>query len=1620
MKGVVAGAVAVAMWGTGLAAAAAAPAAADTVYEVTGQWEAGTPDTAGPGDVVNAVWRVDVDDDAPADDPVDGVSFTVTLENGLFKGLPDVCRTTDVDPASVISDDDVTLICNLGTVQRGAEVVVQTPVIADGETGVEITAVAEVAGQQVPLTPIAIVAAEETSEDTSPSAPEPPESDPAGEPEPSDAAESEELPAQKSEEPERAEAPKAAAPEAEGPVTPLTTNPTDTLIRVSQTFSAYVGSGENLDIAFEKVFDSAVGVDAALTVRGPDGSEVDCTVADAEPAGTSCGWANLTSGTPGVWEIDFATGGTSTATDRYQWDITVQTAVSVDLPGRVWSEAYLMTQLGIEAASADIEFWYLSEQGFLYDVDYDDYDGIDSRFTANATGNALDGTCVSAYESYDAAGPFADPELYTPTDECGPPFRIFFEEPDSSMPATATTPDGTTWLNPPLTLPSLENLDFAQDPVSEIREGDFTVDSTDLVGNALLQIDANNDGDYGDPVDRTIRFGVTADGTQTIPFDGIDGQGDPISLLDEIGARVLIDRVGEIHFTNLDVERRAGGIAVEALTGPAAGTPAATTVYWNDTNLLTENRDCPTPDLDGTAGVDSSGGVHDWDCDPSESNANDGVNGSWGDQRWIDDWTFQPVELQEETAIDEPHDFGDAPDSYGTTIGADGPYHGLYDGLALGTGLDVEPDGQPSGDATADGGDEDAVTGPVYVAVGVDGAVEVTATNETDDPATLAGWVDLDNSGTFEPGELATVPVPANSGTAAYPLSFPGGATATGDAFARFRLFSGTTDQIGEILPTGPAASGEVEDYLVQLYSDEVVKEPVGVPFANADGTHTVEFSITVTREGTGPDYDLSDVFTVGDSITLNEVTSANTVPGGITTLDSWDDASSTLEIVADEPIADGVTHEYLVTVNATIDAEAMSFDASDCSLTDGESGTGFLNTAELGSDGNVVEDDACVEATVPQIEKTVSSEPTPMGGGEYEVVYQIDVTNPDAGATEYDLDDVLMFGDAVTVVGTPTAEAITGGLSSLENEWDDATETLLIQTDEPIDAAAAADSPTVHSYLVTVRFTVDLDEVNFENSDCTLADGESGTGLLNSSSIEVDEQTSTDQACPSIPLIGVSKTVSDGPVANGDGTWTVTYDVVATNTGEADGVYTATDMMTADGDLVVESGMIASAPDGVTVSEDWTGLGTEQDDAENVIAADVVLPAGGTHTYQVEVVVSVDDADGVPILADCAELGEDGPGGLSNIAEVEHNEITDDAEACVMVAFITVDKTVSSGPTPNGDGTWTVLYDIVAENIAEAAGEYDLTDRLLFGEGVVVESADVVTTPDGVADPAGWTGQGTDLTAPENQVATGVTLDAGGEHTYQVEVVVSLDRAAVTADTLTCPEPGSGGSGGLANSTELTHNSAVQDDDACATLPLIDITKELVGDPVAGEDGTWTVTYEITAVNDGAAEGVYTLTDRLRFGAGITVDEATVTDTPEGVTALTSWTGQGAVQAAPANVVADGVTLGAGQTHTYRVQVLATVNGSATNLAALTCPETGLGEPGGFANVAGIDHNDLTDSDDACASPLADTAPPGEPTQPPLASTGADVGRLIAGAVLLLLLGAAAMIVARQRRSTS
>ncbi len=160
-------------------------------------------------------------------------------------------------------------------------------------------------------------------------------------------------------------------------------------------------------------------------------------------------------------------------------------------------------------------------------------------------------------------------------------------------------------------------------------------------------------------------------------------------------------------------------------------------------------------------------------------------------------------------------DYGDAPDSYKTLLASDGPHHTVTPGLSLGADSEFDADGQPTAGADGDdlnrNDDEDGVAAPITQSAGQATTVQVSATNSTATAATLAGWIDLNRNGTFDPAERVTVAVPASSGTATYPVTFPVSST-NSDTYARFRLFPGS---VASPLPTGAATAGEVEDYAV-------------------------------------------------------------------------------------------------------------------------------------------------------------------------------------------------------------------------------------------------------------------------------------------------------------------------------------------------------------------------------------------------------------------------------------------------------------------------------------------------------------------------------------------------------------------------------------------------------------------------------------------------------------------------------------------------------------------------------------------------------------------------------------------------------------------------------------
>ena len=161
-------------------------------------------------------------------------------------------------------------------------------------------------------------------------------------------------------------------------------------------------------------------------------------------------------------------------------------------------------------------------------------------------------------------------------------------------------------------------------------------------------------------------------------------------------------------------------------------------------------------------------------------------------------------------------DFGDLPDVYGTRMEDDGPRHpqGLF---FLGASIDSETNGVPSvdalGDDTAFIDDEDGITlvGGVLEA-GTTGTIEAIASRHG---GFLQGWIDFDDSGSFEPSEKIFDDELLDAGFNSLEFSIP---ASLGDTqlYARFRFGEFGLGQLGAAL------IGEVEDYAFTVFVEEV------------------------------------------------------------------------------------------------------------------------------------------------------------------------------------------------------------------------------------------------------------------------------------------------------------------------------------------------------------------------------------------------------------------------------------------------------------------------------------------------------------------------------------------------------------------------------------------------------------------------------------------------------------------------------------------------------------------------------------------------------------------------------------------------------------------------------
>ncbi len=174
-----------------------------------------------------------------------------------------------------------------------------------------------------------------------------------------------------------------------------------------------------------------------------------------------------------------------------------------------------------------------------------------------------------------------------------------------------------------------------------------------------------------------------------------------------------------------------------------------------------------------------------------------------------------------------PIDFGDAPDSYGTSLAANGARHAIAgNNLFIGNNVDAENDGVPalpSAAANSDdlGGTDDETGMPSVANLGAcdtSFTININVTNTTGATANLVAWIDFDRDGIFQSDEGVITTVANNATTASLTfnnLNKAGGPNVVyGPTYARLRI---ATSGLTTATPTGPAADGEVEDYDINM-----------------------------------------------------------------------------------------------------------------------------------------------------------------------------------------------------------------------------------------------------------------------------------------------------------------------------------------------------------------------------------------------------------------------------------------------------------------------------------------------------------------------------------------------------------------------------------------------------------------------------------------------------------------------------------------------------------------------------------------------------------------------------------------------------------------------------------
>ncbi|WP_162301589.1 SpaA isopeptide-forming pilin-related protein [Nesterenkonia muleiensis] len=652
--------------------------------------------------------------------------------------------------------------------------------------------------------------------------------------------------------------------------------------------------------------------------------------------------------------------------------------------------------------------------------------------------------------------------------------------------------------------------------------------------------------------------------------------------------------------------------------------------------------------------------------------------------------------------------------------------------------------------------------------------------------------------------------------------------------------------------------------------------------------------------------------------------------------------AGSLAAITSGQIIHAGDRHVFTVTVDATLTGAAREPGNGGvlpihCEEGQDPEAGGFLNTVELYSHGQTIDDQDCAEPEILEFSKTVDSLTYHVSDALWTLSYGITVENLGTEGREFTLTDTPEFTSGVVITEAPVLTLAGEDIASV---WENG---------ELVAEGLTIGGSTTNTYTVTFELEIDLYEV--QQQECSAAGV--GHGLFNGALLSTEFQDLEDQDCLDIPELvdpELVKTVSETQqLDNGD--WAIRYRIEVTQPDsehQLPGFYQLRDTLEFPEQVeILGAGHTAGSEESFAL-EDYTAFDSER---STVIVENAELAAGDTAVYTVlaqarlpqEAYENIQDSSWT-----CQS--EDGYGAFTNRGTLEQPDGTliQQDDDCAEPDRPQVAKSGGSA-TDNGDGTWDIDFTI------EVTAPEQLDPTNTAGLRYLLQEI-WPSLPEGVVLTSGWTvtQDGETLvegaSSGEDQIAEGY-LAAGAIETFEVAGTVELSADAAVDDAPRCGEGVSRLGFDLTNEVTLTLGDdettvIVDQDQDCAPVPTGDPQVDKTAQNARFNGEHWVITYLLEVSNAAGHTTGYTLTDHLRFEQGITPLSA-------------AWSGPAGTgewdpdELGEETTLVEWSTLGAGQTDTYTVTVNAEVPEEYYDGVAEAC-DAEDGAPG-FLNAARV-----------------------------------------------------------------